>query len=188
MSKKFHSSSRAVSEVLAAIIILALVIASSVIVGVVLLNVDVIKLPGFFESPTTQKVHISLVINEINDTDEDSKFDELTLFISLSTDSPSIYLNDIDLLLPTGETIDDTVPWIISYTSQLWNSEFNGYAIPLGTINSTFIITPENTISDEGEITTGSSLYIVVRYTYVIQSGSRLEQNFAIYETPLITF
>lgn len=188
MLRKLRSSTRAVSEVLAVIIILSLVIAASVIVGVVILNVDVIELPNYFEQPTTKKVLLTLSVESYNDTDADLNYDELVIFISLDVNSPTVYIKDVDLLLPTGQTLDEITPWTIGYSSQIWNSEFEGFAVPFGTINSSFILQIDNLNQNNAEVKTGESLYIILRYLYVSQSGPRLDLVSSTFQSPLFTF
>lgn len=188
MLKKLLKSKRGVSEVLATVIIVVLVTAAAAITAVVLLNVDVIYLPGgTATTPTSKTVSLSLYVDSYNDTDFDDLYDTMTIYLSSSVDSPTIFVRDIDLLLPTGQTIDDLVPWVISDTSQGWNTEYEGYNIPLGTINATFIIDISNLFIDQGELENGESVYIVFYYTYITEVGPRIETITDFYQSALIT-
>ena len=188
MLKKIFKSKRGVSEVLATVIIVVLVTAAASITAVVLINVDVINLPGSTGTTTASKdVSLSILVIDYNDTDFDSLYDTITIYLSSSVDSPTLFVRDIDLLLPTGETIDDLVPWIISDTSQGWNTEYGGYNIPLGTINATFIIDINDLSVDKGEIENGESIYIVFYYTYITEVGPRIETITDFYQSALTT-
>ena len=188
MLKKLLKSRRGVSEVLATVIIIILVTAATSITAIILVNVDVQELPGGTGDATTKKVIITVDLIDYNDSDGDSLFDTMTLYISSSVDSPNIFIKDFDLLLPTGYTIDDTVAWIISDTSQYWNSELYGYAVTYGTINATFIVDIEDLALNQGEIESGDSLYIVVNYSYLTEIGQRIDILTSFYQTNLITF
>ena len=118
MLKKLQKSRRGVSEVLATVIIIVLVTAATSVVAIILVNVDVQKLPGGTGEAISKKVTMTVDLIDYNDSDGDSLFDTMTLYISSDVDSPNVFIKDIDLLLPTGYTIDDTVAWIISDTSQ----------------------------------------------------------------------
>jgi len=188
MLKKLKKSRRGVSEVLATVIIIILVTAAASITAVVLLNVDVINLPGATGTTTTTKeVSLSIYVERYNDTDFDNLYDRMVIYISSSVDSPTIFVRDIDLLLPTGQTIDDTVPWIINDTSQGWNTEYNGYNIPFGTINATFVLSASSLTTTKGEIESGKSLYIVVFFTYITEVGPRIETITDFRQSKLIT-
>jgi hypothetical protein len=188
MLKKFCKSKRGVSEVLATVIIVVLVTAAAAIAAIVLVNVDVINLPGSTATtPTSKTVSLSIFIETYNDTDFDNLYDTMTIYLSSSVDSPTLFVRDIDLILPTGQTIDDLVPWIISDTSQGWNTEYDGYNIPLGTINATFVIDISNLSVDQGEIESGESIYIVFYYTYITEVGPRIETITDFYQSTLTT-
>ena len=69
MFKKLRKSKRAISEVLAVVLIISLVIGASAIVGVILLNVDVADLPGGADEVTAKDVHLALALISNEDTD-----------------------------------------------------------------------------------------------------------------------
>ena len=188
MPRNLRKSRRGVSEVLATVIIIVLVTAAASITAAVLLNVNVINLPGSTgTTPTSKEVTLSIYIVSYNDTDFDNLYDTMVIYISSDLDSPNIFVRDIDLLLPTGQTVDDLVPWIISDTSQGWNSEYNGYNVPLGTINATFVLDVNNLSVNQAEINKGESFYIVVYYTYVTEIGPRFETITDFRQSKLIT-
>ncbi|MHA1953571.1 MAG: hypothetical protein ACW96U_06470 [Candidatus Heimdallarchaeaceae archaeon] len=188
MPRNLSKSRRGVSEVLATVIIIVLVTAAASITAIVLVNVDVVNLPGATGTTATSKeVTLSIIIESYNDTDFDNLYDTMVIYISSDVDSPNIFVRDIDLLLPTGQTIDDLVPWVISDTSQGWNTEYNGYNVPLGTINATFVLDINNLSINQGEIDKGESLYIVVYFTYVTEIGPRFETITDFRQSKLIT-
>ncbi|NPD89808.1 MAG: hypothetical protein HGN29_13935 [Asgard group archaeon] len=181
-------SRRGVSEVLATVIIIVLVVAAASITAVILVNVDVVTLPGSTGTTTTSKnVTLTIYIESYNDTDFDNLYDTMVIYLSSDVDSPNIFVRDIDLLLPTGQTIDDLVPWVISDTSQGWNSEYGGYNVPLGIINATFVLNINSLSINQGEIDKGESFYIVVYYTYVTEVGPRFETVTDFRQSKLIT-
>jgi hypothetical protein len=188
MPRNLKKSRRGVSEVLATVIIIILVTAAASIVAVILVNVEVLTLPGSTGSTTTSKdVNLSIQIVSYNDTDFDSLYDTMVIYVSSDVNSPNIFVRDIDLLLPTGQTVDDYVPWIISDTSQGWNTEYDGYNIPLGTINATFVLDINSLSMNQGEMDQGESLYIVVYYTYITEVGPRIETITDFRQSSLIT-
>jgi hypothetical protein len=188
MLKKLQKSRRGVSEVLATVIIIILVTAAASVVAIILVNVDVQELPGGTGEATSKNVKVAVDLVDYNDSDEDSLFDTMTLYVSLDVDSPNIFVKDFDLLLPSGFTIDDTVAWIISDTSQFWNSELYGYTVTYGTINATFILDIDDLSINQGEIESGDSLYIVVYYSYLTEIGQRIDIMSSFFQTDLITF
>ncbi len=175
MFHKLRKSSKGVSEIIATVLIISLVVAASAIVGGVLLNVNVVDLFGFLETPGPKEVNLTFDIVVINDTDFDSKSDTIVFMLSSDVDSPTIYIQDIDLQLPTGETIDDIVPWFVVETSQTWNQEFTGYTIPYGYINCSFTIQTDDLGINEGEINSGQAFYITIYFTYVSDLGGKLQ-------------
>ncbi|MHA1201811.1 MAG: hypothetical protein ACTSQ4_04745 [Candidatus Heimdallarchaeaceae archaeon] len=187
MLKKLRKSKRAVSEVLAVVIIISLVVGASAIVGVVILNIDVADLPWDTDDVTAKDVHLTLALISNEDTDLDSLFDKISLFLSLDVDSPTIYINDIDLILPTGITIDSTNPWIIIDTLQYWNAEFSGFTLPYGSINASFVIQASDLSINDGELEDGSLVYIVVNYTYISDLGARIQTLTSFYQSGLLT-
>lgn len=180
-------SRRAISEVLATVIIIALVIGAGGIVAVILTTVNVVDLPGYFQTPESKEVNLSLSIVNVSDSNFDGFNDTIELYISLDAESPTIYVRDIDLLLPTGNTLDEISPWIINETTQTLN-ETLGYYVHYGTINSTFIIHVSDFYEIDAQIQSGSSLYIVIEYVYYAQGGSRIERMTSYYQSSLITF
>lgn len=187
MLKKLRKSRRAISDVLAAVIIIALVIGASAIVGVVILNIDVIELPWDTGEVTAKDVHLTLALISIEDTDLDTLFDKFSIYLSLDIDSPTIYINDFDLTLPTGQTVDTINPWIVINTLQGWTSEFFGYAVPYGAINASFDIQASDLSINDGELESGVSIYITVNYTYISDLGAKMQTLTAFYQSELFT-
>ena len=187
MFKKLRKSKRAISEVLAVVLIIALVIGASAIVGVIMLNIDVADLPWSDDKLTAKDVHLTLALISNEDTDLDTLFDKLYLYLSLDVDSPTIYINDIDLILPTGYTIDITNPWIIIDTPQTWNDEFSGYTVTYGSINASFDIQASDLSINDGELEDGALVYIVVNYTYFSDLGARMQTLTSFYQSELLS-
>jgi hypothetical protein len=186
MFHRLRKSSRGVSEVLASVLIISLVVGASALVGSILLNVDVVDLFGYLDTPQEKDVAISLNILIINDTDLDTLSDTMIFYLSLDAESPSIYIQDFDILLPTGQVLDDLNPWLISGTSQPWNDEYFGFTLQYGFINASFTIQVENLNLDEGEISSGTSFHIVIDYSYTSELGGRLRKISTFYQNPLI--
>ena len=65
MFSNFMKSRRAISEVLATVIIIALVIGAGGIVAAILINVNVVDLPSYFQTPEPKEVNLSLSIINI---------------------------------------------------------------------------------------------------------------------------
>ncbi|MFW9851475.1 MAG: hypothetical protein ACFFDS_00855 [Candidatus Thorarchaeota archaeon] len=180
-------SRKAVSEVLATVIIIALVLGAGGIVAAILTTVNVVDLPGYFQTPEPKEVNLSLNVVNISDLNFNSFYDTIELHLSLDAESPTIYIRDIDLLLPTGNSLDEITPWIIDETSQILN-ETLGYYVHYGTINSTFIIQINDMGRADAEIQTGSSLYFIIEYVYYAQGGSRIERMTSYFQSSLFTF
>jgi len=175
MFNKLRKARRGVSEVLATVIIISLVLAATAIVSVLFTNVNVVDLFGISIIPETKEVNLSMVVQVINDTDGDSRTDTVIVFMSLDLDSPSIYVQDVDIQLPTGETIDDIVPWSIVTTSQSWNNEFNGFTILYGNKNASFTIQINDFLRNDAELSPGTAFSLVFYYTYLsLVSGREL--------------
>ena len=175
MFNKFRKARRGVSEVLATVIIISLVLAATALVSVILTNVNVVDLFGISVVPETKEVNLSMDVQLINSTDGDARIDTVIVFLSLDADSPNIYIQDADIQLPTGETVDDIVPWSIVTTSQSWNSEFNGFTIMNGHVNTSFTVQINDFLRNDAELITGSTFSLVFYYTYLsILSGREL--------------
>jgi hypothetical protein len=186
MFQKLRKSTRGVSEVIATVMIISLVVAASAIAAAVLINVDVVDLFGYLERPQEKEVAITIDILTINDTDFDGKSDTMIFHLSLDANSPNIYIQDFDILLPTGHLLDDFNPWLIDSTSQLWNEEFSGFTLQYGYINASFTIQVENLNVNEGEISTGSSFYLVIDYSYLSELGGKLRKISDYYQSSLL--
>ncbi len=186
MFRKLRKSKRAISDVLAVVMIISLVVAASAIVGIIILNIDVINLPGDTDV-TAKDVTLTLAMISNEDTDLDTLFDKISIYLSLDIDSPSIYINDIDLILPTGHTIDYDNPWIIIDTSQTWEDDFYGYAVPYGSINASFDIQASDLSINIGELEADTLVYIVVNYTYLSDLGAKIQTLTSFYQSGLLT-
>ncbi len=187
MFKKLRKSKRAISDVLAVVMIISLVVGASAIVGVIIINIDVVELPWDTEDATAKDVHLTLAMVSNEDTDLDTLFDKISIYLSLDIDSPTIYINDIDLILPTGYTVDYTNPWIIIGTPQTWNDEFSGYVVPYGSINASFEIQASDLSINDGELEDGTLVYIVVNYTYISDLGAKIQTLTSFYQSGLLT-
>ncbi|MBY8999736.1 MAG: hypothetical protein KGD64_02370 [Candidatus Heimdallarchaeota archaeon] len=187
MFQNLRKSRRGISPVLAAVMLISLVVAASAIVGVLIMNIDVVDLPWEDEEISAKEVHLTLTLMGNEDTDLDTLFDKISLFLSLDVDSPTIYVNDIDLILTTGQTVDAINPWIISVTSQTWNDGLYGYSVPYGTINSSFDIQASDLSINAGELESGSFIYIIINYSYLSDLSARITTISSFYQSPLIT-
>ena len=174
MFNKLRKSRRAVSEVLATVIIISLVLGATALVSGLLTNVNIVDLFGYSVVPESKVVTLTMDVQVINDTDLDSRTDTVIVFFSLDVDSPSIYIQDVDVQLPTGDTVDDIVPWSVVGTSQSWNSEFNGYTILYGHINASFTIQINDFLQNDAELSSGTSFSLVFYYTYFSDLGGRI--------------
>ena len=184
MFRKLRKSKRGVSEVLAVVIIMGLVLGASGLVAIVLLNIEDVNFLESTDTTQSQTVKLSIEIVDKNDTDFDSLYDTITLNLSLSEDSVNrIYIHDIDLMLPTGQSLDDLTPWLLS-SEQFWKEEYKGYVIYNGTDNL-FLSSTENLNQNEGEIKSGISLYFVVYYSYQSGVGSRKSFISTFYQSSL---
>ncbi len=186
MFKNLRKSKRGVSEVLATVIIISLVLAAAALVSAVLTNVHVVDLFGYSVVPHPKNVKLSMAVVTINDTDLDSRIDTVVVQLSLDVDSPSIYVQEVDVQLPTGKTMDDIAPWSIVTTSQSWNREFNGFTILNGHINATFTIQINDFSKNNAELISGSSFYLVFYYTYLSDLGGKVLTISDSFESPLL--
>ncbi|MHA1198342.1 MAG: hypothetical protein ACTSQF_03225 [Candidatus Heimdallarchaeaceae archaeon] len=175
MFKKLRKSKKGVSEVLATVIIISLVLAATALVSAILTNVNIVDLFGYLAIPESKEVTLTMDVIVINDTDLDSLTDTVIVQLSLDVDSPSIYIFDTDLQLPTGETLDDITPWSILGTSQSWNSEFNGYTIPHGHINASFTIQINDFVQNDAELSSGTSFSLIFHYSYISDLGGQIK-------------
>ena len=174
MFKRLRKSKKGVSEVLASVIIISLVLAATALVSVILTNVNVVDLFGYLTTPEPKKVSLRMDVLVLNDTDLDSRIDTVILYLSLDVDSPSIYIFDVDVQLPTGKVLDDISPWSIVSTTQVWNNEFDGYTITYGYINASFTIQVNDLSQNKAEITSGSAFSLVFQYTYISDLGGQV--------------
>ncbi len=186
MFQKLRKSTRGVSEVVATVLIISLVIAASGIAAGVLLNVDVVDLFGYLDTPQEKVVKITLDILTINDTDLDGSSDTIIFYLSNDAESPTIYIQDFDILLPTGQPLDDLNPWLIDSTSQLWNEEFSGFTLQYGFINASFTIQVDSLNLNDGEISSGASFYIIIDYAYLSELGGKLRKISAFHQSSLL--
>ncbi len=187
MLKKLSRSKRGISEVLAVVIILGLVLGAGALVGIVLLNVDDIAFPGSVKATEPKVVQLSAEIIGMEDTDLDGYYDEITLNLTLFVGSPSIYVNDVDVVLPTGETLDEAASWSVT-SQQFWHEGYNGFSMTPSTTEpdiALFIAKTSNLDLDESEIVVGSSVYFVIHYFYVQSVGSRESLITAFYQSSL---
>jgi len=188
MLKKLRKSKRGISEVLAVVIILGLVLGSSALVAVVLLNVDDIAFPGSVQATEPKIVQLSAEIIDMEDRDLDGFYDAVTLNLTLYVGSPSIYINDIDMVLPTGQTLDEVAPWI-TFSSQFWNEGYNGYVMTPSTTEPeivSFTTETSDLDQDDSELVIGSSIYFVINYFFVQSIGSRESLISDFYQSSLI--
>ncbi|MCE7743426.1 MAG: hypothetical protein GOP50_13325 [Candidatus Heimdallarchaeota archaeon] len=186
MFNKLRKSRRAVSEVLATVIIISLVLAATALVSAILTNVNIADLFGYLAVPETKEVTLTMDVIVINDTDLDSLTDTVIVYLSLDVDSPSIYVYDVDLQLPTGDTLDDITPWSILATSQSWNTEFNGYTILYGHINASFTIQINDFVQDDAELSSGTSFSLIFHYTYISDLGGQIRTMSDYYVSSLL--
>ena len=175
MFKKLRKSKKGVSEVLATVIIISLVLAATALVSAILTNVNIVDLFGYLAVPESKEVTLSMDVIVINDTDLDSLTDTVIVQLSLDVESPNIYIYDTDIQLPTGDTLDDITPWSILTTSQSWNSEFNGYTIAHGHINASFTIQINDFVQNDAEISSGASFSLIFHYSYISDLGGQIK-------------
>ena len=188
MLKKLRRSRRGISEVLAVVIILGLVLAGGAIAAVVLLNVDNVSFPGSVQISEPKTVLLSSEVVSMEDTDLDGFYDKVTLNLTLFAGSPTIYVHDVDVVLPTGKALDEAAPWGVS-SQQFWNEGYNGYSLTgSASENETaeFIAETGDLNQDESEIVVGTSVYFVIHYFYVQSIGSRESLITAFFQSPLL--
>lgn len=174
MFKKLRKSKRAVSEILASVIIISLVIAATAIVSTILTNINVVDLFGYLVEPEPKEVRITLDVLSINDTNLDSLSDTIILHLSLNVDSPNIYIHDVDLQLSTGSILDEITPWSIVSTSQAWSDEFSGYIVVSGYINASFTVQINDLTSTKAELSSGQVFNLIFYYIYLSDLGGKV--------------
>ena len=181
-------SKRAVSPIVATVLLIALVSAASGIAAYIILNINEINLPQLTgEKSKPQKVIISFYLSVINDTDSDGYYDTISFKLNLDLDSPTIYVQDVDVVLLTGQTLDDYAPWLITTSSQNWNDEMAGYVVPAGIINATFTVQNSNLSSNKAELLSGQSFHLIITYYYQVETGYRVTTNVGFYETSVLS-
>ena len=110
MFNRLRKARRGVSEVLATVIIISLVLAATALVSALLTNVNIVDLFGISVVPETKEVNLSMDVQLINSTDGDARTDTVIVFLSLDADSPNIYIQDADIQLPTEYSLQSIFP------------------------------------------------------------------------------
>jgi flagellin-like protein len=174
MFKNLRNSKRGISEILASVIIIALVLAATALVSSLLTNVNIVDLFGYSVVPEKKVVTLSMDVQLINDTDLDSRIDTVIVYMSLDVDSPSVYIQDVDVQLPIGDTVDDIYPWSIVGTTQSWNIEFKGFTILNGNFNASFTIQLNDFTQNNAELSSGTSFSLIFYYVYLSDLGGKI--------------
>lgn len=164
-----YKKKRAISPILSVLLILTLVIIGSSIVGILLLNVDIVDLQG------SNSVDVPSIILTIEDDyglvlyDENLVlYDQINFKLSLSSDT-TIYIYDIDVLLPTGKILDTITPWSVKpkdENQQVWNEYYGGYTLKDTLVPVEFFGKCEDPTKEKGLIGEGQSFYLLVHYIY----------------------
>ncbi len=164
-----HKKRRAISPILSVLLILTLVIVGSSIVGILFLNVDIIDLQ---ESTSVGGSSIILTIEDEYELvlyDESlGLYDQINFSLSLSGDT-TIYIYDIDILLPTGKILDTITPWSVKpkdENQQLWNDYYGGYTLKDTLVPVEFFGKCEDPTKEKGLLSEGQSFYLLVYYIY----------------------
>jgi len=180
-------SRRAISPIVATVLLIALVSAASSIAAYIILNINETKLP-FLEQhqSVNQTVALSFSLDIINDTDSDGRYDFISFKLSLNIDSPIIYVRDVDIVLKTGQTLDNYCPWMITTSTQNWNEEMGGHVISSGTINATFTIQTTDLSNNNAELIPGQQFYLLISYYFQVETGYRTRTTIGFYETTTI--
>lgn len=183
----FHKK-RAVSPVIATIILVALVLAASTVVAVIVLNIDVVNIGSYMGAGTSSKktVSFSIYVWNVSDSDGDGLNDTIDFYLNLSADSPDIYVSDVDVLLPTGMTLDQVSPWYLDSTTQGWNDEVYGFAVSAGTINATFTVKCSDLTNNNAELNSGQGYYLLINYNYLVEEDNRVRITSEIFQTVLL--
>ncbi len=183
---------RGVSPIIATVMLLALTLGAAGIIAGVIFNINVIELPDYLETPSmTSQVNFTFIITGFADTDNDTLNDTISFQINNDAFSPDIYIYDFDIMLPTGELVDETIPWVIvlsEYT--FWVNEYlgqpvEGYKVENGTY-ADFDVQCENLEGSIGELGFGESFYIIMNYRYLLQAGGRYAIENSFYQSSLI--
>ncbi|MHA1852314.1 MAG: archaellin/type IV pilin N-terminal domain-containing protein [Candidatus Heimdallarchaeaceae archaeon] len=182
----FHKK-HAVSPIIATVILIALVLAASTVVAVIFMNINVVNLSSYLGGGTSTKkaVSFSIYIWNITDSDGDGENDTIEFYLSLSPDSPDIYVSDADVLLPTGKTLDQFAPWYLDSLTQEWNEEVYGFAVSAGTINATFTIKCSDLSNNNAELESGQGYYLLINYNYIVEEGNRVRITSETFQTVL---
>lgn len=184
---------RGVSPIIATIMLLALTLGAAGIIAGVIFNINVIELPDYLESPSmTSQVNFTLIITGYADTDNDTLNDTISFHVNNDAFSPDIYIYDFDIMLPTGELVDETIPWVIvPNENNFWWNEYlgqqvEGYMVGNGT-SAYFDVQCESFEGSIGELGFGESFYVIMNYRYLLQAGGRFAIENSFYQSSLIT-
>lgn len=184
---------RGVSPIIATVMLLALTLGAAGIIAGVIFNINVIELPDYLESPSiTSQVNFTLIITGFADTDNDTLNDTISFHINNDAFSPDIYIYDFDIMLPTGELVDEIIPWVIvPHENNIWFNEYlgrqvEGYRVENGT-SAYFDVQCENLEGSIGELGFGESFYVIMNYRYLLQAGGRFAIENSFYQSSLIT-
>ncbi|MCK4845924.1 MAG: hypothetical protein KAS95_09635, partial [Candidatus Heimdallarchaeota archaeon] len=156
-------------------------------------NINVIELPDYLESPSmTSQVNFTLIITGYADTDNDTLNDTISFHVNNDAFSLDIYIYDFDIMLPTGELVDETIPWVIvPNENNFWWNEYlgqqvEGYMVGNGT-SAYFDVQCESLEGSIGELGFGESFYVIMNYRYLLQAGGRFAIENSFYQSSLIT-
>jgi len=182
-----ETNNRAVSPVIGTMLMISLVVAASVFVAIFVNNISVPAIEIGEETPSLHSVKIDIVYFNITDTNANGLNDTIVVKFNLGLDSPTIYVQDFDILIPTGDLVDNTIPWVITDSNSSWNTDFYGYPVLNGSLNATFTVQCYDLSTTAGEIAPGYSFYYLIRYNYVSVQGNQLTLISDVYQSELIT-
>ncbi len=193
MLPKLKKCRRGVSPIIATIMLLALTLGAAGMIAGVIFNINVIELPDYLESPfMTSQVNFTSDFT-FADTDNDTLIDTIIFHIINDAFSSNISIYDFDIMLPTGELVDEIIPWVIVYHSEnaIWYNEYlgqpmEGYLVKSG-VSAYFNVTCENLEGSIGELGLGESFYVIMNYRYLLQAGGRFAIENSFYQSSLIT-
>ncbi|MHA1115844.1 MAG: archaellin/type IV pilin N-terminal domain-containing protein [Candidatus Heimdallarchaeaceae archaeon] len=181
-----ETKNRAVSPIIGTMLMISLVVAASVFVAIFISNIRVPAIEIGEETTPLYSVKIDVIYFNITDTNANGLNDTFVVKFNLDLDSPTIYVQDIDILLPIGNLLDDTVPWVIVDSNSSWNSDFYGYSVLNGSLNATFTVQCYDLSTSVGEIAPGYSFYYLIKYNYVSVKGNQLTLISDVYQSELI--
>ncbi len=185
MLKHMSPKHRAVSPVIGTVLMIALVLGASAFVAIFIGHFTI---PDYTTEvkPTALNVELSINNYNLSDSNADGYNDTLLIDLSLGSDSPTIYVTDVDILLPTGDLLDWISPWFINGTTSVWSKQYNGYVVIYGSTNVIFNVSCSNLSETSAQLASGQLFYYLINYHYISSVNGYITTVSAQYQSELL--